>query len=585
MIHRHRSLSLAAWFWWISSALFIMAVLVVGRIMFVDWRELRRAEHAVVLIEQLRLGMITAEMVSRERGPANGVLGAEAPTSEALKVSLAQARGRTDQAYAAFAKALREVPQQGRRQSIGRQVEGFQTALDQARRRVDAVAALPLAQRKPESIKVAVDGMIRLVGMLRPVVMLVIDDLHEDQPAMSSVVVGAMLASELRELTGQLGSLLTPALSHDAPLSIEERLAIERMRGRIAQLRVLVASRVGVGHVTDTVRQAHARMEQDYFGRADALVTQVLKSGEHGGYGMSTAQFAARYVPDMNAILGLRDALFDEGRARGEAMHTEQRRTVSVMLGMTGLHIALIVLGLYLMRRRVIKPLGRATEALEAMRDNRCVPLMAPVQGDEISAVFDGIVALQAQHQERAALEAERDKLIERLRVQSSTDFLTTLPNRRAFFEAAEAELARARRHGYGLVLLLLDVDHFKRINDTRGHAAGDRALVALTEVLKHSVRQGDIAARIGGEEFVVLLSHCEREDGLRFAERLRETVSTSLVDLGEGQEPLRITVSIGLADVRSHGVGLDQLLSRADRAMYRAKNAGRDRIEVAEPT
>ena len=562
-----------------------MAVLVAGRIMFVDWRELRRAEHAVVLIEQLRLGMVAAEMVSRERGPANGVLGADAPQPQALQGALASARVRTDQAYAAFARALRQVPQDGRRTAIGRQVEGFQTTLDQARRRVDAIAALPLAQREPESIKVAVDGMIRLVGMLRPVIMLVIDDLHEDQPAMSSVVVGAMLASELRELTGQLGSLLTPALSLDAPLSVEERLAIERMRGRIAQLRVLVASRVSVGHVTDAVRQAHARMERDYFGRADALVTQLLQSGERGGYGMSTAQFAARYVPDMNAILGLRDALFDEGRARGEAMRAEQRRTMAVILGMTGLHIALIVLGLFLVRRRVIKPLGRASEALDAMRDNRCVPLTAPVPGDEISAVFDGIAALQAQHQERTALEAERDKLIERLRVQSSTDFLTTLPNRRAFFEAAEAELARARRHGYGLVLLLLDVDHFKRINDTRGHAAGDRALVALTEVLKHSVRQGDIAARIGGEEFVVLLSHCEREDGLRFAERLRETVSTTLVDLGEGQEPLRITVSIGLADVRSHGVGLDQLLSRADRAMYRAKNAGRDRIEVADPT
>ena len=561
-----------------------MAVLVAGRIMFVDWRELRRAEHAVVLIEQLRLGMVAAEMVSRERGPANGVLGADAPQPQALQEALASARGRTDQAYAAFARALRQVPQDGRRTAIGRQVEGFQTALDQARRRVDAIAALPLAQREPESIKVAVDGMIRLVGMLRPVIMLVIDDLHEDQPAMSSVVVGAMLASELRELTGQLGSLLTPALSLDAPLSVEERLAIERMRGRIAQLRVLVASRVSVGHVTDAVRQAHARMERDYFGRADALVTQLLQSGERGGYGMSTAQFAARYVPDMNAILGLRDALFDEGRARGEAMRAEQRRTMAVILGMTGLHIALIVLGLFLVRRRVIKPLGRASEALDAMRDNRCVPLTAPVPGDEISAVFDGIAALQAQHQERAALEAERDKLIERLRVQSSTDFLTTLPNRRAFFEAAEAELARARRHGYGLVLLLLDVDHFKRINDTRGHAAGDRALVSLTEVLQHSVRQGDIAARLGGEEFVVLLSHCEREDGLRFAERLRETVSATLVDVGEGQEPLRITVSIGLADVRSHGVGLDQLLSRADRAMYRAKNAGRDRIEVADP-
>lgn len=582
---RRRSLSLAAWFWLISGALLVMALLVVGRMTFTEWRELRRAEHAVVLVEQLRLGMVAAEMASRERGPANGMLGSDGPAPMALRASLAQARARTDQAYVAFARALAQVSGDDRHQSIGRQVEGFQTALEQARRRVDALSALPLARRDPEHIKVAVDGMIRLVGMLRPTIMLVLEDLQQDQPAMNSTMAGALLASELRELTGQLGSLLTPALSRQAPLAADERLAIERMRGRIAQLRVLLAARVQLGGARERVQQAHARLERDYFGRADALVRQVLQAGQDSGrYGMGTAEFAARYVPDMNPILDLRDVLLDESRRQGDAVYREQRWTMAVMLILTLLHTALIGLGLTLMHRRVVRPLGRAAEALDAMRDDRYVALVAPARGDEIAAVFDGIAALQAQHRERGALEAERDKLIERLRVQSSTDFLTSLPNRRAFFEAAEAEIARARRHGFGLVLLLLDVDHFKRINDSRGHAAGDRALVALTEVLRHSVRQGDVAARIGGEEFVILLSHCEREDGVRFAERLRETVSSTDVDAGDGRGPLHMTVSIGLADTQRHGPNLDALMSRADHAMYRAKRAGRDRIEVADP-
>lgn len=562
-----------------------MVLLVVGRLTLIDWRDLQRAGHAVVLIDQLRLGMVSVEMTSRERGPANGVLGVEAPTPTALRDALSEARIRTDHAYAAFAEALGQVSGDDRHTSIGRQVDGFQAALHQARRRVDALSSQPLAQREPEAIKAAVDGMVRLVRMLRPNVMLVMEDLQQDQPVLSSTVSGALLATELRELTGQLGSLLTPALSRQTPLSDDERMAIERMRGRIGQLRVLLTARIQVAGGSEAVRQAQAKLESDYFGRAEALVRQVMQAGQADGhYGLSTAEFAARYVPDMNAILDMRDALLTEASQQSTAMYLAQRRTMALMLGMTGLHIALIVLGLYLMHRRVVRPLSTAAEALKAMKEDHYVPLVAPVQGDEISAVFDGIAALQVQNRDRRALEAERDKLIERLPVQSSTDFLTSLPNRRAFFEAAEAEVARARRHGFGLVVLLLDVDHFKRINDGFGHAAGDQALVALTAVLRQSVRQGDIAARIGGEEFVLLLSHCERDDGLRFAERLRQTVSSTEVDVGGGHPPVRMTISIGLADTQSHGMSLDLLMSRADHAMYAAKRAGRDRIEVAGP-
>lgn len=576
------ALSLAAWFWLISGALFLMAFVVVLRLTFIDWMELRRADRAVALVEQLRLGLRAVEMASRERGPTNGVLGAEAPTPAPLRASLDEARARTDQAYAAFLQALQQSPRQdGARDSI--KVDGFELALRQARREVDALVARPLAEREPRAIRARVEGMIRLIPMLRPSIMRLTDDIQQNMPTLSSTVVGALLAAELRETAGQLGSLLTPALSRQTPLTEDERLAIEHMRGRIAQLHTLLAARVQLGGQAAAER-AQARLEHDYFGRADVLVRRMFEIGRHDGhYGLSTAEFAARYVPDMNPILELRDILLDAAHWKGEAFRREQRRDTAVMLGMTGAHIMLIVLALNLVHRRVIQPLGQAAEALEAMKSDRCVPLTVPDRGDEISAVIGGIAALQVQSRRRGELEAERDKLIERLRVQSSTDFLTSLPNRRAFFEAAEAEIARARRHGFGLVLLLLDVDHFKRINDGMGHGAGDLALVSISTVLRQSMRQGDIAARIGGEEFVVLLSHCEREDGLRFAQRLRQSVAAMAVDIGAGLPPLRMTVSIGLADSEAHGLELDVLMKRADQAMYRAKAGGRDRIEVAE--
>jgi diguanylate cyclase (GGDEF)-like protein len=209
-------------------------------------------------------------------------------------------------------------------------------------------------------------------------------------------------------------------------------------------------------------------------------------------------------------------------------------------------------------------------------------PLPHPHANDEIAAVLGGIDDLRRNSQLRQELERERDKLIASLREQSTTDFLTGLPNRRAFFESAEAEMARARRHGFGLVMLVIDVDHFKQINDTLGHSAGDQALVAVADVLRRSLRQGDFAARLGGEEFVALLSHCTPEDGLGYAERLRTAIEGQPLHLGGESVSRYLTVSIGVADSCAHGHELDLLLAQADAAMYRAKRAGRNRSQLA---
>ncbi len=166
------------------------------------------------------------------------------------------------------------------------------------------------------------------------------------------------------------------------------------------------------------------------------------------------------------------------------------------------------------------------------------------------------------------------------------TDVLTGWHNRRYLQVRLNEELARARRDGGHLACLMFDVDHFKSVNDTWGHAAGDAVLQELAMRIDTQVRASDVAARYGGEEFVVLLPDTENEFGVLLAERIRKSIAESPFKL-PGGETVAVTVSIGIAGIRPEPevedlktLG-DSLIARADVALYRAKSAGRDQIAV----
>jgi two-component system cell cycle response regulator len=173
-----------------------------------------------------------------------------------------------------------------------------------------------------------------------------------------------------------------------------------------------------------------------------------------------------------------------------------------------------------------------------------------------------------------------------RLRRSGFTDVLTGWHNRRYLQARMKEELARACRDGRSLVCMMLDIDHFKRVNDTWGHAAGDSVLRELAQRIDAEVRASDVAARLGGEEFVILLPSTTSVDGKRLAERIRNAVGAAPFEL-PGGEQIAVTVSIGIAefapaagdgDLRSLG---EALVARADAALYDAKAAGRDRVVV----
>ena len=169
----------------------------------------------------------------------------------------------------------------------------------------------------------------------------------------------------------------------------------------------------------------------------------------------------------------------------------------------------------------------------------------------------------------------------ERLKVMGLTDALTGVHNRRYFEARCQEEVQAARRSKLPLVCLLLDVDHFKRINDTHGHPAGDAVLRYVARLIRAQLRGSDVVARYGGEEFVLLLPATPPPAALETAERIRRVIAAQSMPL-ELTEPLRITVSIGAAALAS-GEAPEALVQRADQALYAAKQGGRNRVQVAD--
>ncbi len=175
------------------------------------------------------------------------------------------------------------------------------------------------------------------------------------------------------------------------------------------------------------------------------------------------------------------------------------------------------------------------------------------------------------------------DSYQEKLVESALRDGLTRLYNKRYLDERIDAELRFARRHGTQLGMLLIDVDHFKRVNDGRGHLAGDAALQAIAGALLQTVRTEDVVARYGGEELVVLTRSIGVDGAMLLAERLRRTVEELEVAVDDGPV-LKLTVSIGVAVFPVIPVStVTELIAAADRAMYRAKQAGRNRVVGAD--
>lgn len=242
------------------------------------------------------------------------------------------------------------------------------------------------------------------------------------------------------------------------------------------------------------------------------------------------------------------------------------------LIGAAMLLAAFLLLLGYLLRQYLIRPLQRIDRQLTGLSVDRPAPEFPATPVAEIFSIEQASKRLHA-----SLLENERSRL--ELENLAHFDGLTGLVNRRYFMERAETELLRAHRYDRPVAVGMADLDFFKRINDTYGHAAGDLVLKTFAQLLKDSVRQTDLVCRYGGEEFAFVFPESTVDEALVLAERFRQRFAEREIFLPDGHR-VHVTISIGLADASR--LPLEKALSCADQALYQAKHEGRNRVIVA---
>ncbi len=237
----------------------------------------------------------------------------------------------------------------------------------------------------------------------------------------------------------------------------------------------------------------------------------------------------------------------------------------------TGLLTILIGVAATLVARQIIIPLRKLTEGVLRVAGGELEVSVAVRRNDElgiVSGMFNDMVRRLKEDQQK----------LEQL---ATTDSLTGLANRKQIMTGMALQMEHYRRHGTEFSILMLDIDHFKTINDTHGHLVGDDVLMALARILTASLRSLDSAGRYGGEEFLIILGKTDRHQAEQTAERIRQAVAQ--YDFSHDETPLHVTISAGVACIGPGDATISHLIGRADRALYAAKAAGRNRVVLDE--
>ncbi|MBK8012559.1 MAG: diguanylate cyclase [Deltaproteobacteria bacterium] len=324
---------------------------------------------------------------------------------------------------------------------------------------------------------------------------------------------------------------------------------------------------------------------------ADPLLLRLLTHSEHHDDGSGrranpTEDVALHQAFQRDqAMLGDQLTRFAElvDRSVAELELASQRETAAMeqyLWALAAIRITGIILALSILVWHLRQPLDRLRTAIRAVSNGEFAKLRIGSHTHEFEELISEFNAMTASLERDSE---KRSELTRSLRRLSTRDALTGLYNRRTFEDTLSKERERAKRYGTALALLMFDVDHFKGYNDSFGHQAGDEALRSVGRIVSTAIRGSDIACRYGGEEFAVILPNADVDQASIVAEKLRRTIAEAPISSLDGTPLPSVTVSVGVTATNTNDVAVEELVARADEALYRAKEAGRNVIRVAE--
>ncbi len=570
--------SLERYFLLLAVAVLVPVSILTGMLLMHNWKAFSSAREAQRGFDIVRATLQAMERVSAERGPMNAAFGFDYPVPASALERVRIAREQSE-AKIADLLALYRAPLYPDSAPEFNNVQRIRHLLLEAREMADRLFATPHAEVSGRVFLQAVEKMVAIIPELQASMAGGVARVLRNDTDAPSLLALSLLAAELREQAGLLGSMFTPALVKQRQLTQDDEYRIEHTLGRIDTLRALIAARI------DTLPEprpsaAYRRLLQGYFGEGLQYIAKVRDEAARQPAPVTTAELAARYVPMMRSITEFRDVMLADLQAHIEAQRRESLRLLTVTLLAAATLAAALLLSLGQFRRRVIRPFVQATRLIGAIADGGPVgEIPVGKYRGEVDGMFHALNVLKDNAATQRQLQRERDRLIEDLAHMAETDFLTGLLNRRAFETHFETLRSQWRGSPPVLAFILFDIDEFKRVNDTCGHAAGDQALRTVADLCRKTWRQSDVVARVGGEEFAALCLGESVAHVVEMAERMRSAIERAEV-VADGGFRFRITASFGVACLRWHkGARSDTLFRHADEMLYQAKTGGRNRV------
>jgi diguanylate cyclase (GGDEF)-like protein len=561
---------------WLGGVVAAAACLALGGVsLHANLADYERYRQGSVLLARFHAVLAAANAVSAERGPANSAMGGTDGDAAALVTALRAKRADTDRRIANMEAVLAQDASAS--QTAWPHLQEMHARLAEGRRLVDGIAALPAAGRPSPAVTQAIERMFTAADS----VLVLRDRLGQEiirlNPQVSTEIILNTTAGTLREETGRLGSYVVMMLAAGDGPSAQFLPRFDQTMVRVTELRRILADHAHAFFPNGPIEEKVRDMDRRYFDVALPHARVVAGSLVLPG-GPTPDSFTRNYVPGMRPVEELREMIAAASQARMDGMRDRSFRLVLLSGLLTFIVILALAMVGMIFRNGLFRPLITVREQIAAIaRGNLSEPAPVGRVSGEISDMFRELDTLRNQQRERQQLEQDQRSMAEQLRRLSETDMLTGLLNRRALNDAALQALSPRDGRARDIGLILFDIDHFKAINDTFGHATGDDVLRLIASKLTSIVPPSGAFARYGGEEFIVLLEDAGVDTAAALAEALRRRLEEIVIEQAPG---LAVAGSFGIA-VRPAASGMrwEELVATADRRLYLAKQTGRNRV------
>ena len=533
-----------------------------------SYRDYNKTNQALTEIQALQAVADLANKISRERAPANKLMSSNQQAFAKHVLELKLYRLTVDEQMKKTLEVLKHSNLPNLDLSL---VDRLDEALTQGRQQVDAYAALPREQRNAETMDQAILKMFNAWDRSHDVLKDVIAVSEGKDTAVSNFYVQILLLADLRDQAGRAASNVMAHVAFKQPIPETNLARSLQTRKQVMYLWELIDTLQPERDKTEEFKVLHQAVYNEFLAKGLLIVERLMnESIYHRPYYLTGTQLTEAIVDKFSTVVELQNYLL---KYSVEKAIIEKHKAQNILLTTVGISLISIFAALFTMiyaRKRVFSPLIQAREILfdlshSSIRPN---PMDTKDQPANVYSLFTAIQQLKQTLQQRDALEF-------RLKNIAHLDSLTGVANRYALNEYIKL-LENQPTQFSETCLMVIDIDHFKQVNDVYGHLMGDQVIQFVAEKLKENIRTSDLLVRYGGDEFIVLIENVGMERALKIAEKIRSEIYEAKSVDNVRCPDLKVSISIGVAIGATSWMAL---LEKADRALFQAKEQGKNKV------